>query len=236
MLPGFHPSDYYSKTYMMNQYLAAQGYTVLSVNYRSGTGYGRAFREAPGIGREGGAEYRDIIAAGRWLAARKDVDPDRIGIWGGSWGGYLTALALARNSDLFKVGVDLNGVHSLLRPVPDSLSPEAQMKIRQVQWQASPMASIERWRSPVLLIHGDDDHNVSFSQSLILARELKARRIPFEEIVFPNERHDFFRHAHWLESLEAAERFLSEKLRPQAASGTALRPARLPSERQSSRR
>jgi dipeptidyl aminopeptidase/acylaminoacyl peptidase len=236
MLPGFHPSDYYSKTYAMNQYLAAQGYTVLSVNYRSGTGYGRAFRDAPGIGREGGAEYRDIIAAGRWLAARNDVDPDHIGIWGGSWGGYLTALALARNSDLFKAGVDLNGVHSLLRPVPDSLSPDAQMKVRQVQWLASPMASIERWRSPVLLIHGDDDHNVSFSQSLMLARELRARRIPFEEIVFPNERHDFFRHAHWLESLQAADRFLEEKLRPGAASGTAFCPAPLPSEPPSSRR
>ena len=236
MLPGFHPSDYYSKTYAMNQYLAAQGYTVLSVNYRSGTGYGRAFRDAPGIGREGGAEYRDIIAAGRWLAARNDVDPDHIGIWGGSWGGYLAALALARNSDLFKAGVDLNGVHSLLRPVPDSLSPDAQMKVRQVQWLASPMASIERWRSPVLLIHGDDDHNVSFSQSLMLARELRARRIPFEEIVFPNERHDFFRHAHWLESLQAADRFLEEKLRPGGASGTAFRPVPLPSEPPSSRR
>jgi dipeptidyl aminopeptidase/acylaminoacyl peptidase len=214
MLPGFHPSDYYSKTYVMNQYLAVQGFTVLSVNYRSGTGYGRAFRDAPGIGREGGAEYRDVLAAGRWLAARGDVDANRIGIWGGSWGGYLTALALARDSELFKAGVDLNGVHSLLRPVPDSLSPDAQLKARQLQWQASPLASIERWRSPVLLIHGDDDRNVAFSQSLLLARELKARRIPFEELVFPNERHDFFRHAHWLESLRAANRFLRERLRP----------------------
>lgn len=236
MLPGFHPSNYYSNTYVMNQYLAAQGYAVLAVNYRSGTGFGEAFRDAPGIGREGGAEYRDILAAGRWLAARRDVDPDHIGIWGGSWGGYLTALALARDSELFKVGVDLNGVHSLLRPVPDSLSPDAQLKARQLQWQASPMASINRWRSPVLLIHGDDDRNVSFSQSLLLARELKARRIPFEELVFPNERHDFFRHAHWLQSLEMAARFLAEGLRPGGGSGTPLRPAPLPSEPPSSRR
>jgi dipeptidyl aminopeptidase/acylaminoacyl peptidase len=229
MLPGFHPSGYYSNIYVMNQYLAARGYDVLAVNYRSGTGYGRAFRDAPGIGREGGAEYRDILAAGRWLAARRDVDPDRIGIWGGSWGGYLTALALARDSDLFKAGVDINGVHSLLRPVPDSLSPDAQLSVRKVQWQASPMASIDHWRSPVLLVHGDDDRNVSFSQSLLLARELKARRIPFEQIVFPNERHDFFRHAHWLETLRAADRFLAERLRPRGASDIPLRPAPLPS-------
>lgn len=229
MLQGFHPSGYYSNAYVMNQYLAAQGYAVLSVNYRSGTGYGRAFRDAPGIAREGGAEYRDILAAGRWLAARADVDPNRIGIWGGSWGGYLTALALARNSDLFKAGVDISGVETLLRPVPDSLSPDAQVAARELQWTSSPMASIERWRSPVLLIHGDDDRNVPFSQSLLLSRELKARRIPFEEIVFPDERHDFFRYAHWLKSLEAASQFLAERLRPPGASGTVPRPAPLPS-------
>ena len=236
MLPGFHPSEYYSRTYVMNQYLASQGYDVLAVNYRSGTGYGRAFRDAPDTGREGGAEYRDILAAGRWLAARNDVDPGRVGIWGGSWGGYLTALALARDSELFKVGVDLNGVHSVLRPVPDSLSPDAQLKARQVQWQASPLASIDSWRSPVLLIHGDDDRNVAFSQSLLLARELKARRIPFEELVFPNERHDFFRHGHWLQSLETADRFLAEVLRPAGASGIGPRRDHLPSAPPSSRR
>jgi dipeptidyl aminopeptidase/acylaminoacyl peptidase len=209
---------------------------VLAVNYRSGTGYGRAFRDAPGIGREGASEYRDILAAGRWLAAREGADPTRIGIWGGSWGGYLTALALARDSDLFKVGVDFHGVHTLLRPVPDNLSPDAQLAARQLQWQSSPMASIDRWRSPVLLIHGDDDRNVSFTQSLLLARELKARGIAFEELVFPNERHGFFRHAHWLESLRATERFLGGRLRPQGASGTPPRRVPLPSAPPSSRR
>ena len=236
MLPGFHPSGYYSNSYVMNQHLAAQGYEVLAVNYRSGTGYGRAFRDARGIGREGASEYRDILAAARWLAARSEVDPERIGIWGGSWGGYLTALALARDSGLFKAGVDFHGVHTLLRAVPDNLSPDAQLAARQLQWQSSPMASIDRWRSPVLLIHGGDDQNVSFTQSLLLARELKARAIPFEELVFPNERHGFFRHAHWLESLRATERFLAEKLTPRGARGIPPRPVPLPSAPRSSRR
>ncbi|HEY0625849.1 MAG TPA: prolyl oligopeptidase family serine peptidase [Allosphingosinicella sp.] len=215
MLLGFHPSSYYSNAYIMNQHLAAQGYNVLAVNYRSGTGYGQAFRDAKGIAREGASEYRDILAAGRWLAARADGDPSRIGIWGGSWGGYLGALALARDSDLFKVGVDFHGVHTLLRPVPDTLSPDAQLAARQLQWQSSPMASIDRWRSPVLLIHGDDDRNVPYSQSVLLARELAARGIRFEELVFPNERHGFLRHAHWLQSLRATERFLNAELKPQ---------------------
>lgn len=207
MLLGFHPSSYYSRGYVMNQHMAALGYTVLAVNYRSGTGYGLAFRDAPDTGREGASEYRDILAAGRWLAARGDVDPARIGVWGGSWGGYLTALALARDSDLFAAGVDLHGVHTLLRPVPNSLSPEAQERARQLQWESSPMGAIERWRSPVLLIHGDDDQNVDFSQSVLLARELAARRIPFSELVFPNERHSFFRHENWLRALRATEAF-----------------------------
>jgi dipeptidyl aminopeptidase/acylaminoacyl peptidase len=208
MLLGFHPSSYYSNAYILNQHFAAEGYDVLAVNYRSGTGYGRAFREAPNIAREGAAEYRDILAAGRWLAGRGDVDPKRIGIWGGSWGGYLTALALARNSDLFAAGVDFHGVHAMVRPVENNLSPDAQAVAHQLQWQSSPMGSIDKWRSPVLLIHGDDDKNVDFGQSLLLARELAARHIPYKDLVFPNERHGFLRYADWLASYRAADAFL----------------------------
>jgi dipeptidyl aminopeptidase/acylaminoacyl peptidase len=208
MLPGFHTSLYYSNAYILNQHFAAEGYDVLSVNYRSGTGYGHDFREAPEIARAGAAEYRDVLAGGRWLAARPDVDPARIGIWGGSWGGYLTALALARDSALFAAGVDFHGVHAMVRPVEKTLSPDQEAAAHQLQWQSSPMGAIEHWRSPVLLIHGDDDMNVDFYQSLLLARELTARRVPFRELVFPNERHDFFRHSDWLKSYQAADAFL----------------------------
>ncbi|HYW17527.1 MAG TPA: prolyl oligopeptidase family serine peptidase, partial [Allosphingosinicella sp.] len=213
MLLGFHPSGYYSNAYVFNQHLAARGYNVLAVNYRSGTGYGSAFRDAPEIARAGGSEYRDVLAAGRWLAGRGDVDPARIGIWGGSWGGYLVALGLARNSELFAAGVDFHGLHSMLRPVSNNLSPDAQAAARQLQWDTSPLGAIERWRSPVLLIHGDDDRNVGFSQSVILARELAARRIPYRELVFPGERHAFHLHSHWLESFRASELFFEESLK-----------------------
>jgi dipeptidyl aminopeptidase/acylaminoacyl peptidase len=219
MLLGFHPMGYYSNAYVMNQHLAAQGYTVLSVNYRSGTGYGEAFREAPGTARDGAAEYRDVLAGAQWLAARPaEVDPSRIGIWGGSWGGYLSALALARDSALFAAGVDFHGVHTMLRPVPNSLSPDAQDKARDLQWQSSPFGSLDAWRSPVLLIHGDDDRNVDFFQSVLLARELTARGVKFEELVFPDERHEFLRHADWLTSYLAAVRFLDENLKSRDSS------------------
>ncbi|NML05226.1 S9 family peptidase [Sphingomonas sp. G-3-2-10] len=213
MLLGFHPMGYYSNAYVMNQHLAAQGYDVLSINYRSGTGYGREFRDAPEIARDGASEYRDVIAGGRWLAAQSHVDPARIGIWGGSWGGYLTALALARDSDLFAAGVDFHGVHTMLRPVPNNLSPDAQNAARQLQWSSSPMGAIGTWRSPVLLIHGDDDKSVDFGQSLILSRELAARRIPYEELVFPNDRHEFFLFSNWLESYRATADFLDRRLK-----------------------
>jgi dipeptidyl aminopeptidase/acylaminoacyl peptidase len=212
MLPGFHPMSYYSNAYVRNQAFAAQGYTVLSVNYRSGTNYGHAFREAPGKARDGASEYRDVLAAGRWLAARPDVDPDRIGIWGGSWGGYLTALALARNSDLFAAGADFHGVHSLLRPAGNGLSPEAQARAQQLQWESSPIGAIDRWRSPVLVVHGDDDSNVDHAQSLLLVRELAARDVDFEELSLPNERHEFFRYADWLAAYRATDRFFARTL------------------------
>ncbi len=213
MMLGFHHGQYYSNAYVMNQALAARGYTVLSVNYRSGTGYGRDFRDAPGIARDGASEYRDVLAGGQWLAAQKDVDGAKIGIWGGSWGGYLTALALARNSDLFKAGADFHGVHTLLRPLDGSAAPDQQAAMRQKQWESSPMGAIDRWRSPVLLIHGDDDKNVDFDQSLLLARALDARQVPFEELVFPNERHEFIRYADWLKAYRATIDFFDRRLK-----------------------
>ena len=212
MIAGFHPIFYYHNTYIRNQEFAAEGYDVLSVNFRSGTNYGRAFREAPGTGREGASEYRDILAGARWLATRPGVDPARIGIWGGSWGGYLAALALARDSDVFAAGVDLHGVHAMVRPVPDSYAPDEVSAIQQLQWDSSPMGAIEDWRSPVLLIHGDDDQNVDYRQSLLLARELTARGIPFEELAIPNERHDFFRYESWLEAFDKTGDFFDRRL------------------------
>jgi len=213
MLTGYHPSGYYSNAYAMNQYLAAQGFTVLSVNYRSGTGYGLAYRDAAATGREGASEYRDVLAAGQWLARQPGVNPKRIGIWGGSWGGYLAALALARDSGLFAAGVDFHGVHDMLREPDGGLSPREQEAARQLQWDSSPLGALETWRSPVLLIHGDDDRNVDFSQSVLLARELAAKGVPFEELVFPNERHTFLRHENWVTALTASADFLTRKLK-----------------------
>ena len=219
MLLGWHYMDYYSHAYAMNQYLAAHGYVVLSVNYRLGVGYGHDFHHPDNAGPAGAAEYRDVIAAARFLQAQPGVDPKRLGIWGGSYGGYLTGLALARNSDIFKAGVDLHGVHDWSRllaeevpSTPNRYEQGDRAKLNAVAWASSPVADVARWTSPVLLIHGDDDRNVRFNQTIDLARRLEARGVAYEELVLPDEIHGFLREADWLKADRAMVDFLSRKL------------------------
>jgi dipeptidyl aminopeptidase/acylaminoacyl peptidase len=220
MLLGWHYMEYYSNAYAVNQYLAAHGFVVLSVNYRLGIGYGRAFHQPEHAGYAGAAEYQDVVAGAHFLQSLPSVDGKRIGIWGGSYGGYLTALALARNSEIFKAGVDLHGVHDWSR-LMDEISGRPvtryekgdREKAMEVAWNSSPDSAVGGWKSPVLLIQGDDDRNVPFQQTVDLARRLEARNVPFEEIVVPNEIHGFLRHASWLRVDEATAEFLTRKLR-----------------------
>jgi len=216
MLLGWHYLYYYHNAYGMNQYLANRGYAVLSVNYRSGIGYGRAFRMAPNRGPRGASEYQDILAAAEFLRARADIDAAHIGLWGGSYGGYLTALGLARNSDLFAAGVDLHGVHDWVARASRSGGPPAPdaAEARRIALESSPISSIGTWKSPVLLVQGDDDRNVSFSQMVGLAQRLRAAKVPFEQIVFPDEIHDFLLHRDWLTAYGAAAEFFDRKLKP----------------------
>ncbi|HEX3558924.1 MAG TPA: prolyl oligopeptidase family serine peptidase [Pyrinomonadaceae bacterium] len=216
MLLGWHYMYYYHNAYGMNQYLASRGYAVLSVNYRSGIGYGRAFRMAPKRGARGASEYQDILAATKFLRSRDDIDPKHVGLWGGSYGGYLTALGLARDSDIFAAGVDLHGVHDWSQRISgaswiDYSSRDAQ----KVALESSPVGSVSKWRSPVLLIQGDDDRNVSFSQMVDLARRLREQNVEFEQMVFPDEVHDFLLHRHWLAAYHAASDFFDRKLKGQ---------------------
>jgi dipeptidyl aminopeptidase/acylaminoacyl peptidase len=220
MLLGWHYMDYYSNAYAFNQYLASRGYVVLALNYRAGIGYGLNFREAAGIGAAGASEYNDLLAAADWLRARADVDPARLGLWGGSYGGYMTALGLSRNSDLFRAGVDLHGVHdwhhwtlSTVRNNEPLYALDATTAALSSALASSPISSVGSWRSPVLLVHGDDDHNVAFSESVRLAAALREHGVEYQELVLPDEIHGFLRHASWLRVYRATEGFLDAKLR-----------------------
>jgi dipeptidyl aminopeptidase/acylaminoacyl peptidase len=216
MLLGYHYRRYYSNAYSMNQYLASQGYVVLSVNYRSGTGYGLNFREATNYGNAGGSEFQDVTGAGLYLASRSEVDAKRIGVWGGSYGGYLTALALARSSDLFRAGVDMHGVHDWSVRGDRRLNANNIDKLREVErtaFTSSPLADVNTWRSPVLLIHGDDDRNVDFAQTVRLVEALRAQGVPFEELIFPGEIHEFLLTESWIKAYRAAADFFARRLR-----------------------
>lgn len=214
MFLGWHNRYYYHNSYAFNQYLASKGYAVLSVNYRLGVGYGRAFRQAKNGGGRGASEYQDIVAAAHYLRSRGDIDQSRIGLWGGSYGGYLTALGLARNSDLFAAGVDIHGVHDWsVRLSSATWVDYGNRDAVKIALESSPIGSIEKWRSPVLLIHGDDDRNVAFAQTVDLARRLRELKVPHEVIVYPDEVHDFLLHRHWLEIYGAAAKFLDKHLK-----------------------
>ncbi len=200
MLLGWHYSDYYANAYAQNQYLASRGYIVMSVNYRLGIGYGHDFHRPANAGVQGAAEYQDVKAGGEYLRGLPQVDPNRIGIYGGSYGGFLTALALARDSKLFAAGVDIHGVHNWTAERAAALlenryekAPDLQQAL-DVAWQSSPVSSIRTWKSPVLLIHGDDDRNVRFSQTTDLVRRLERAGVSFEELVIPDDTHHFMRH------------------------------------------
>jgi dipeptidyl aminopeptidase/acylaminoacyl peptidase len=203
MLLGYHYMFFYHMAYATHQYFANKGYVVISVNYRSGIGYGREFRMAPNRGAAGSSEYQDIVAAAKYLQSRPDVDPDRIGLYGLSYGGLLTAMGLSRNSDIFKAGVDIAGVHLW----GNSLDTNG------TAFKASSVSTIDKWTSPVLLIQGDDDRNVAFSQTTGLVQLLRARNIYHELIVFPDEVHDFLVFKKWVMTFNAADDFFIRFLR-----------------------
>jgi len=198
MLPGYHYMQFYHWAYAINQWLADQGYVVLSINYRRGIGYGKSFRDAPNAQAAGNSEYQDVLAGGKYLQGRADVDPARIGIWGLSYGGLLTAEALARNSDLFVAGVDMAGVH-LYGNVIDSTN---------LAFRSSAVGAIDGWKSPVFLVHGDDDRNVDFAQTVGLVQLLRARGVYHEIMVVPDDLHESMLHANWIDTFDQMGTFL----------------------------
>jgi dipeptidyl aminopeptidase/acylaminoacyl peptidase len=214
MMLGFHYMDYYHNAYAMNQYLASRGYVVLAVNYRTGIMYGRHFRDPKDGGLRGGAEYKDIVAGGKYLQSLPNVDPKRVGLWGGSYGGYLTAMGLAHDSDLFAAGVDLHGVHDwsdLREEIPaDAPDHDAFLKLA---FQSSPNSAIATWKSPVLLIQGDDDRNVPFSQTVDLLQRLRGQKVHVEELVFPDEIHGFLMWKSWIKAYGATEEFFGREMK-----------------------
>ena len=223
MLLGWHYMGYYANDYATNQYLASRGFIVLSVNYRLGIGYGYAFHNPEKAGARGASEYLDVLAGAKYLQSRGDVDPARVGIWGGSYGGFLTALALARNSDVFASGVDIHGVHNWMsqgRANPnmtaawegDGITEQDLQQQARVAYESSPISAVRTWRSPVLLIQADDDRNVDFHQTVDLKQRLLAQHVDVDELVIPDDIHDFLRWHTWRTVAGATSEYLERRL------------------------
>ncbi len=210
MLPGYHYMQFYHWSYAYNQWLASQGYIVLSVNYRSGVGYGRSFRQAEKTQARGNSEYQDVLAGASYLQGRADVDAKRIGIWGLSYGGLLTSQALARNSDIFVAGADLAGVHLYGN----------QLDTAALSFKSSAVGVIDGWKSPVFLVHGDDDRNVDFAQTVGLVQLLRARNVYHELIVVPDDLHESMLHRNWIDTFDRMgvffKRFVWDRSAPPA--------------------
>jgi dipeptidyl aminopeptidase/acylaminoacyl peptidase len=135
----------------------------------------------------------------------------------------LTALGLARASNLFAAGVDFHGVHDWSARSPANVpsaaataesasTTQARQDAARVAFESSPMAAVRTWRSPVLLIHGDDDRNVNFSETVALAAALRQQGVYFEQLIIPDEIHGFLRHQSWLRAYHATVDFFKRKL------------------------
>ncbi|HEY3934128.1 MAG TPA: prolyl oligopeptidase family serine peptidase [Gemmatimonadales bacterium] len=198
MMPGYHYFQFYHWAYAVNQWLASEGYVVLSINYRLGIGYGRTFRRAQNTEARGNSEYQDVLAGARYLLTRDEVDPKRIGIWGLSYGGLLTSQALARNSDIFIAGADLAGVHLY----GNSLDTAA------LSYRSSAISQIDHWKSPVFLEQADDDRNVDFAQMVGLVQLLRAHDIYYDLTVVPDDVHELLLHSRWLDVFSRMGDFL----------------------------
>jgi dipeptidyl aminopeptidase/acylaminoacyl peptidase len=173
MMPAYH-MQFYHWAYGINEWLASQGYVVMSINYRSGIGYGRSFRTRRIPAAAATPNTRTSSRAGS-TQTRPDVDRT------GSRFGVCRMAACSRrrhsrNSDIFKAGIDLAGVHLW----GSSLDPRACRK-------SSTIGAIDGWKSPVLLVQGDDDRNVAFQQLTGLVQLLRQRSVYYELVVFPDD-------------------------------------------------
>ncbi len=216
MLLGFHYSQYYSNAYAFNQFFAQNGFIVMALNYRSGIGYGLDYREALNYGAAGASEVKDLLAAGVYLQKRKDVAINKIALWGGSYGGYLTAHGLSQAPNLFAVGVDIHGVHNWNDEIPTFAPWYDYAKFPEMAKLAllsSPVTYIKKWKAPVLLIHGDDDRNVPFSESVTFAELLRKQHVKVEQLVLPDEVHSFLLHRNWIKVYDASFEFIIRQLK-----------------------
>ncbi|HSF16433.1 MAG TPA: LpqB family beta-propeller domain-containing protein [Vicinamibacteria bacterium] len=215
---GWHIRRDYAVYYSFHQYLAQQGYIVLAPDYRGSIGYGKEWRQLP-YRDLGGGDYEDIAASVPYLESLLYVDPERIGVWGLSYGGFLTLKALTEDPELFRAGIDVAGVHDfrywhrdpggrwiLGRLGDPEENPDAYL-------QAAPVERVDRIARPLLVLHGTADVNVPFLESLHLIDELMKKGKKVDFVAYPGEFHYFHREHVLRDAWRRVEEFFSTHLR-----------------------
>lgn len=225
MRPGWHPMRSYALFHGFNQYLVDRGYVVLSVNFRGGIGYGRDFREAL-FHKMGVDDVADVCNAGLYLKSLPYIDPERVGVWGLSYGGYMVLHCLTQRPEVFRVGVNIAGIWDFAQYTrwaekcygkgtglfrvylggdPDT-SPD-------LYRQASPKTFVEGMRAPLLNVQGTADANVDFEQMDSIIKDCVEHGKYFEIIYYPGEVHTFAHKKTWLDAMRKIEAFMDRYLK-----------------------
>lgn len=210
------------------QYLNAAGIAVLAPNIRGSTGYGKSYQKL--IHHDwGGGELRDLRAAADWMRSRPELDGERLGVFGGSFGGFATLSCVTRLPEYWKVGVDLVGPSNLVtfaRTVPPFWlrfmkqwlgDPESEAEFLR---ERSPITYIDGVRADLLIIQGANDPRVNKAESDQMVERLRALGREVEYIVLADEGHGFTKTGNLLKAMGAAARFLTDRLAAPAGSTT----------------
>ena len=216
--PTGQAEDYFNRTAAA---LASRGYFVIQPNVRGSTGYGRAFQLA-NVGDLGGGDLRDLLAARDFLIATGYVDPKLVGITGGSYGGYMTLMALGKAPDAFAAGVQLFGIINwfTMYETSDPLLQQYLISLlgdpvkNKAQYEASsPMTYIRQAKAPLLSLQGENDIRVPRGQAQEVADILKARGTEVETIFYPAEGHGFVKRENQIDSLRRTVAWFEKHLK-----------------------
>lgn len=202
-----------------------QGYVVLEPNFRGSTGYGQRFRNS-NVEDSGGGEIEDIAASVKYLVDAGIADPKRVGIGGGSHGGTVVANAVTKLPDTFAAGIEMFGV------VDRALFLQYTNRNSKIRWEtkmggtpeqkpavyrkANILPDVAKIKTPLLILHGEEDPQVPPQESVEFAAELKKANKEFVYITYPNEGHGFQQREHRLDSYERQLVFLHKYLKPDA--------------------
>jgi dipeptidyl aminopeptidase/acylaminoacyl peptidase len=206
-----------------NQFLANRGYAVLQMNFRASTGYGRKFKEA-GFKEWGKAMQDDITDGVNWLIREGIADPNRVAIYGGSYGGYATLAGLTFTPDLYTCGVDVVGpsnIFTLLEGLPAYWEPMRKMMYemmgdpevdKDLLWEASPLFHVDNIKKPLFVAQGAKDPRVPQSQADQIVESLRNRNIEVKYMLKENEGHGFRNEENILEMYSEVEKFLEQHI------------------------